>query len=230
VLTVVKVGGGLGRGAGDDALRAWCNTLGVLGEREPLLVVPGGAWFADAVRDADRRFELLATTSHHMAVLGMEQFGWLLSDLIPGAVRCADLARARQLGAGQTAVLLPAGLPLDALPASWEVTSDSIAAWVAGQVGAGRLVLVKEVEGLFAQWPPSGEPLARLTVGELAALRAAGRAAGVDEYLPTALAGATFETWVIGGRDPERLVELLDRGTTLGTRIAPARLLPWRHG
>src|SRR3954468_20341497 len=107
VLTVVKVGGGLGRGAGDDALRALCRTLGELGERHPLLVVPGGAWFADAVREADSRFALPATTSHHMAVLGMEQFGWLLGELIPGAVRCADLARARELGAGHTAVLLP---------------------------------------------------------------------------------------------------------------------------
>jgi len=60
VLTVVKVGGGLGRGAGDDALRALCTTLGELGERHPLLVVPGGAWFADAVREADRRFALPA--------------------------------------------------------------------------------------------------------------------------------------------------------------------------
>jgi aspartokinase-like uncharacterized kinase len=222
VLTVVKVGGGLGRGAGDEALRALCGVLGELGERHPLLVVPGGAWFADAVREADDRFALRATTSHYMAVLGMEQFGWLLSDLIPRAVRCADLARARALRAGHTAVLLPAGLPLEALPAAWEVTSDSIAAWVAGEVGAGRLVLVKEVEGLFADWPAQAEPLARLSVAELAALRASGQAAGVDEYLPTVLAGAQFETWVIGGRDPERVVELLERGTTMGTQIARA--------
>jgi aspartokinase-like uncharacterized kinase len=179
------------------------------------------------VREADRRFGLPATTSHHMAVLGMEQFGWLLSELVPGAERCADLARA---GAGRTTVLLPAALPLDPLPVSWQVTSDSIAAWVAGQVGAGRLVLVKEVDGLFADWPARGEPLARLTVPELAALRTAGRAGGVDEYLPTVLEGAHFETWVIGGRDPERLVELLEGGTTRGTRIAPARLLPCCHG
>jgi 5-(aminomethyl)-3-furanmethanol phosphate kinase len=223
VLTVVKVGGGLGRGAGDDALRALCTTIGELGERHPLLVVPGGAWFANAVRDADRRFGLRAATSHRMAILGMEQFGWVLSELIPGAERSADLGRAR---AGQTTVLLPAGLPLGALPASWEVTSDSIAAWVAGEVGAGRLVLVKEVDGLFADWPGQGDPLARLTVAELAALRPG----GVDEYLPTALDGARFETWVIGGGDPGRLVELLERGTTVGTRIAGARLLPWRHG
>jgi 5-(aminomethyl)-3-furanmethanol phosphate kinase len=221
VLTVVKVGGGLGRDAGEDALRALCRILGELGERHALLVVPGGGRFADAVREADRRFGVRATTSHRMAILGMEQFGWLLSDLIPGAERCADLARAGGLAVGRTTVLLPARLALDALPASWQVTSDSIAAWVAGQVGADRLVLVKEVDGLFAEWPARGQPLARLTVAELAALRPG----GVDAYLPTALERASFETWVIGGRDPERVVKLFESGTTVGTWIAAARLL-----
>jgi aspartokinase-like uncharacterized kinase len=216
VLSVVKVGGGLGRGGGDDALRALCRVLGELGERHPLLVVPGGAWFADAVRDADSRFALSAGTAHHMAVLAMEQFGWLLSELIPGAERCDDLAAGARLVAGRTALLRPAGLRLEGLPASWEVTSDSIAAWVARRVDAGRLVLVKEVDGLFAQWPARGEPLARLTVAELAALRPG----GVDGYLPTALEDAQFETWVIGGRNPARLAELLEEGTTVGTRVA----------
>ena len=218
MLTVVKVGGGLS----DGALPALCATLGELGQRHPLLVVPGGGGFADAVRDADRRFRLRPPTSHRMAILGMEQFGWLLSDLIPGAVRCADLSQARP---GRTSVLLPAGLPLEALPASWHVTSDSIAAWVAERAGAGRLVLVKDVDGLFPDWPPRGEPLARLSVEELAALRAG----GVDEYLPALLRDAHFETWVIGGRDPARVAELLDRGTTAGTRITRARLLPSGH-
>ena len=147
MLTVVKVGGGV-----RDALPDVCATLGDLGRRHRLLVVPGGAGFADTVRDADRRFGLHAHTSHRMAILAMEQYGWLLSDLIRGVP-----------------VLLPAGLPLDELPASWEVTSDSIAAWVAHRVGAERLVLVKAADGL-----------------------------GVDEYFPRALEGARFETWVIG--------------------------------
>ena len=85
-------------------------------------------------------------------------------------------------------MLLPAALALDGLPASWEVTSDSIAAWVAGKAGAGRLVLVKEVDGLFAQWPAHGDPIARMTAAELAALRPA----GVDEHLPTLLERATL--------------------------------------
>jgi 5-(aminomethyl)-3-furanmethanol phosphate kinase len=149
-----------------------------------------------------------------MAILGMEQFGWLLSELIPGAERSAEAC----VAAGRTTVLLPGALPLD-LPASWQVTSDSIAAWVAVRVGARRLVLVKEVDGLYADWPARGQPLARLGVAELAALRPG----GVDDYLPTVLERAAFETWVIGGRDPDRLAELLDRGSTFGTLIAPSR-------
>jgi 5-(aminomethyl)-3-furanmethanol phosphate kinase len=223
VLTVVKVGGGVG----DDALRPLCATLGELGERHPLLVVPGGAGFTDAVRKADHRFGLRAETSHRMAILGMEQFGWLLSELIPGAERCADHAR---VGSGRACVLLPAAKPFDRLPASWDVTSDSIAARVADRAGAGRLVLVKGVDGLFADWPPRGAPLDRLSVAELAVLRAAGRAGGVDAYLPAVLEVAQFETWVVGGRDPARVVELLERGTTVGTRIVPARLVRCADG
>jgi 5-(aminomethyl)-3-furanmethanol phosphate kinase len=211
VLTVLKVGGGVG----DDALPGLCAVLGQLGRRHPLLVVPGGAAFADAVRDADRRFGLPAEAAHRMAILGMEQFGWLLSGLIPDAERCTDLTRA---AAGRTPVLLPAGLALDALPASWGVTSDSIAAWVAERAGAGRLVLLKEADGLYADWPARGEPIGRLSAAELAALRPS----GVDEHLPAVLADARFETWFVSGRDPARVAELLDRGTTAGTRIAAA--------
>jgi aspartokinase-like uncharacterized kinase len=145
----------------------------------------------------------------------MEQFGWALADLIPGAACCADPGSVRD---GVVSVLLPAALMAerDPLPSSWDVTSDSIAAWVAGTAGAERLVLVKPVAGLYRTWPPAGEPIARLTVDELAALRPA----GVDEHLPAALRGAGVETWVIDGREPARLAELLDAGRTAGTHIA----------
>jgi probable H4MPT-linked C1 transfer pathway protein len=223
VLTVVKVGGGLAREAGDGALRTLCRTIGDAGARHALLVVPGGAAFADAVREHDSRFGLRAATAHRMAILAMEQFGWLLSDLIPGAIRCTDLASARgAAGRGRTPVLLPAApLAEDLLPASWAVTSDSIAAWVAGAGRAGRLVLVKPVAGLYRDWPADGEPLARLDVGELAELRAAGRAAGVDPHLPEALRAAGVEAWVIDGRDARRLLTLLEHGRTEGTLVTP---------
>jgi aspartokinase-like uncharacterized kinase len=228
VLTVVKVGGGLAREAGDRALRTLCRAIGDAGARHPLLVVPGGAAFADAVRELDRRFHLQAATSHRMAILAMDQFGWLLSDLIPGAVPCADVAVAREATArGRTPVLLPAALlASDPLPASWEVTSDSIAAWVAGGEHAVRLVLLKPVEGLHRHWPPDGRPIARLSVDELADLRAAGHAAGVDQHLPDALRTAGVDAWVIDGREPARLVALLERGRTEGTLVTASGATP----
>jgi aspartokinase-like uncharacterized kinase len=214
VLTVVKIGGGLAREAGDGALRALCTRIAEAGRRHPLLVVPGGGHFADIVREHDHRFGLRPPTAHRMAILAMEQFGWALADLIPGAARRTDLGSVRE---GVVSVLLPAALlaERDPLPESWGVTSDSIAAWVAGAAGAERLVLVKPVAGLYRTWPPAGEPIARLTVDELAALRPG----GVDEHLPAALRGAGVETWVIGGREPARLAELLEEGRTAGTHV-----------
>jgi 5-(aminomethyl)-3-furanmethanol phosphate kinase len=202
VLTVVKVGGALARDA--VALRAWCAQLAACGARHPLLVVPGGGSFADAVREHDHRFGLGAETAHWMAILAMDQLGWALSELIPGAVRRSDL---EPVHAGAVSVLLPFALlrERDPLPASWAVTADSIAAWVAGAARAERVVLVKAVAGLAR---------AQLTVDELEALGPE----GVDGYLPTALRSARVETWVIGG-EPARLAELLDTGSTAGTRI-----------
>jgi aspartokinase-like uncharacterized kinase len=191
VLSVVKVGGGLAREAGDGALRALCDEIGRCGERHPLLVVPGGGAFADAVRAHDRRFGLRDETAHWMAILAMDQLGWALADLIPGAAPVTELASPP---AGAVAVLLPYALlrERDPLPASWDVTADSIAAWVAGAAGAGRLVLVK------------GSSLE-----------------AVDPYFATAVRDAGVETWVIDGREPARLTELLETGRTTGTRITP---------
>ena len=220
MLTVIKIGGGLAREAGDGALRTLCGAIGEAATRHGLLVVPGGGAFADAVREHDSRFGLQAGTSHRMAILAMEQFGWLLSDLIAGSVPCADPATDTR---GRVKILLPAALlASDPLPTSWEVTSDSIAAWVAARAGAERLVLVKPVEGLYRDWPPHGEPIARLSVGELAELRAAGLAAAVDEHLPEVLRMAGVEAWLIDGREPARLVQLLEAGSTEGTLVTPA--------
>jgi 5-(aminomethyl)-3-furanmethanol phosphate kinase len=190
VLTVVKVGGGLAREAGEGALRALGAEIARCGARHPLLVVPGGGAFADAVRAHDRRFGLRDETAHWMAILAMDQFGWALADLIPGAVPATKLTSRP----GAVSILLPYALlrEHDPLPASWDVTADSIAAWVAGAAGAGRLVLVK------------GSDLQ-----------------AVDPYFATAVRDAGVETWVIDGREPARLTELLDTGRTTGIRVTP---------
>ena len=152
---VVKVGGSLSHG---PHLPTLCQALGRLARRHPLLIVPGGAAFADTVRGAADRYTLSDTAAHWMAILGMDQYGYLLADLIPGAIAAHDLAAAgAAAGAGQAAVLLPFTLLRhdDPLPHSWTVTSDAIAAWLCGSVGAALLTLLKDVDGLYSAPPPS---------------------------------------------------------------------------
>lgn len=215
--TVLKIGGSLSRGEG---LATLCQEIGRLGQVYRLLVVPGGGAFADTVRQADRHYHLSATTAHRMALLAMDQYGCLLGDLVPGGQVVTDLLSARQVAiAGQVPILLPAALLIqaDPLPHSWEVTSDAIAAWVAGLARVPRLVLLKDVDGLFSMPPAPGSGtalLTRLSVAELARHQG-----GVDSYLATVLASVRLETWVINGQYPERLAELLATGKTLGTRI-----------
>jgi 5-(aminomethyl)-3-furanmethanol phosphate kinase len=214
---VLKVGGSLGRG---DALEELCRKISHLGEHHHLLVVPGGGQFADQVRNAYQQYNLDETAAHHMALLAMDQYGYLLNQLIPGSLLQTDLPSACQAAeSGQTVILLPAQpvFQTDSLPHSWQVTSDAIAAWVAQQTHSRRLVLLKDVDGLFVSGDAvdsSEGMILEMTVDQLA-----GHSGGVDEYLSRVLALTPLETWVLNGSYPSRLSELLNTGYTAGTRI-----------
>jgi 5-(aminomethyl)-3-furanmethanol phosphate kinase len=141
---VVKLGGGLlAHAALFDAALA-VITSAAAGRR--LLIVPGGGPFADIVRHVDRQLHLSDDAAHWMAVLAMDQYAHLVASRLSGSVIVAGPGEiAAALRAAHFPVLAPSRWLRDAdpLPHTWEVTSDSIAAWVAGAVGAPRLVLVK---------------------------------------------------------------------------------------
>ena len=146
-VTVVKVGGALlGR---RGALDIGVPVLAAAAARgDSILVVPGGGPFADTVRRIDTEIGLSADAAHWMAILAIDQYAELLASRIAGSriVRGpGEVAPA--LMAGELPILAPSGWlrSADPLPHSWEVTSDSIAAWVAGELGATRLILAKAV-------------------------------------------------------------------------------------
>jgi 5-(aminomethyl)-3-furanmethanol phosphate kinase len=141
---VVKFGGSFARSA---HLRDWIKAFAACAGR--IVLVPGGGPFADTVRSTQSAIGFDENAAHHMALLAMEQYGRALVSL-DGALVAADSADVirRELAAGRVPVWMPTRMALGAadLTASWEVTSDSLAAWLAGRIGAGRLFLVKHVE------------------------------------------------------------------------------------
>jgi aspartokinase-like uncharacterized kinase len=113
------------------------------------VVVPGGGPFADAVRAAQQRMKFDDAAAHHMAMLGMEQFGHALASHDEGLTVADSMAALRRvLRCDRVPVWLPARMAMRAadIPASWQVTSDSLAAWLAGKLRAPRLLLLKQVD------------------------------------------------------------------------------------
>ena len=83
--------------------------------------------------------------AHAMALMAMAQFGAALTSLNPALRLAASRAAIlRALKERKVPVWSPEPMArAAALPETWELTSDSLAAWLAGALGAGRLVLVK---------------------------------------------------------------------------------------
>jgi 5-(aminomethyl)-3-furanmethanol phosphate kinase len=214
-------------GAKPTALRRLMRALARQARCHFLVVVPGGGAFADVVRRADRRFALGESAAHWMAILAMDQYGYLLADLAPGST----IARRRsELVPGRLNILAPSAwlLRADPLPHSWDVTSDSIAAWFARKLGARRLMLVKHEDGFIGpdRGPGSMPPRVRQIVLEAFS-------GAVDPYFARALDPA-IGCWLVRGHLPHRIERLIKTGGTRGVvdggrsrrRQEPSRLRP----
>lgn len=175
---VVKLGGSL---AESPELPQW---LGVLAS-QAVIIVPGGGPFANTVRAAQDRWHFDDSAAHHMAILGMAQYGLMLCGMNPRLCAKTDW---RQLHCtfdnGITTVWLPDPFSLanEDIETNWEVTSDSLALWLAIKLGVSRLLLVKSAE------PPKGET----SVTELATLGL------VDAAFPGVSQTGHCEIWVCG--------------------------------
>ena len=218
---VIKVGGSLAENP--ERLRALCRKLGELAKKYELMVVPGGGKFADSVRDLDQRFNLANSVSHRMAILAMDQFGLLLSNITPNSRVFRQLEHAKELSEAKT---MPIFLPShwmfqeDPLENSWDVTSDTIAAYVAWRVNAEKVVLVTDVDGVFTGDPKAGSGaklIERLSAKKLLTLR---QGTSVDRYLPKLLLESQIDCYVVNGNYPDRVEAVLAGQQTTCTLVS----------
>ncbi|HLP69745.1 MAG TPA: dihydroneopterin aldolase [Rhizobium sp.] len=140
---VVKLGGST---AGSKEMQQWIDLLA--DASLPLVLVPGGGPFADHIRTMQMPLGYSDEAAHDMAILAMDQFGLVVaerSERLRPSVTIHDMEQA--WNAGLVPVWLPSTMTRGApdILRSWRVTSDSLAAWLAGRLGAERLLLIKQV-------------------------------------------------------------------------------------
>ena len=197
-LCVVKLGGSL---ANSEELPNWLDVIAAAGAGKVVLVPGGGPW-ADEVREAQKREGFDDRIAHRKALRAMERYAELLAGLREKfclAASIADIQKALRNGT------VPVWLPYDmvvadrSIPESWDITSDSLAAWLAGQLNASALLLVKS---LMIVGPQPG-------IDELT------RRGWVDPAIAKFMSGTRFEIVLLGRGDQKAAKGFFARHCTL---------------
>lgn len=164
----------------------------------PLLIVPGGGTYADAVREAGLDDE----TSHWKAIEAMDTYGKFIASF--GLPVTDTLATP-----DHTSILLsfPCMRQYDPLPHSWDVTSDTIAAWVASTL-QGELLLLKSVDGILQNGILQAEITTPLETDV------------TDPFLIPFVLEQRVDTWIINGSRPDTVARFLKGEGVIGTRIS----------
>jgi len=116
------------------------------GRGSPLWIVPGGGGFVEEIRRLDAIHNWPVQVSHRLALSAMSLTARMIAashsqfDLVQSQAKC-------RLQPQRIKVIDIANWDeVETLPASWDLTSDSIAAWIADRFGSGRLLLAKSVD------------------------------------------------------------------------------------
>ena len=187
---IVKVGGSLYNRIPDLV------PLLIASER-PLLLIPGGGPFADLVRHVQADND----TAHWMAIAAMEQYGWFIASF---GISTTDIPATPLT----TTVFLPYRyLRLtDVLPHMWDVTSDTIAAWMADTLHLD-LLLLKSIDGIFI----NGILQKQVTV--------AVKSDVIDPFFIPFVLKKSVKTTIINGSQPDRVEKYLQGNLVPRTEI-----------
>lgn len=141
---VIKLGGSL---LSSGSMNKWLSIIIEFG-RGKLVIVPGGGSFAAQVREAQKKWRFDDKAAHQMALLAMEQTAHLLKSIEPDLSLTDSIKDIEEIvNLNKVPVWLPCKIidRSQELSSNWDVTSDSLALWLAGKLKAEHTMLVKSL-------------------------------------------------------------------------------------
>jgi len=113
-----------------------------------IVIIPGGGPFADQVRSADEKFKL-GENAHLMAVMAMQQYAVVLASLCEDLVQADTIENIQEAwNDSKVAIWQPYEMVRNQceLDASWDISSDSLAIWLANKLKINNVLLVKSTD------------------------------------------------------------------------------------
>ncbi|MBY0588623.1 hypothetical protein K2X85_15730 [bacterium] len=131
---------------GNSFLTAVVDRLGSLADQYQVVVVVGGGSPVDELRQQCQAGQLANDIAHERALDIMDFHARLYAKSIAGAVLLSSWKKLDDEPASVVFLEVSADIRRDAdVPVGWDVTSDSIAAFIAIKLRADRLILFKSV-------------------------------------------------------------------------------------
>ncbi|PKP59686.1 MAG: hypothetical protein CVT88_04830 [Candidatus Altiarchaeales archaeon HGW-Altiarchaeales-1] len=198
---IIKFGGSLS--TNPETISKIFEILEEISINHKFILLPGGGEFADIVLKYYETHNLNLKISHNACILAMDIVGLILSNF-------TKIRTSYELK--PNTIFLPSRLLIDSdLEISNEITSDSIAVYVANKFDTETVILLKSVDGIFV----NGKLCTEISACELEKINSN----VVDSAFPNFIQKYKKVAYIINGNFPERLVNLINGREKIYTKI-----------
>ncbi len=199
---VVKIGGSLFPNYAIDLAKQLKGT--------DSLIVLGGGEFANLIRKYDSEISFSQETNHWTAIDCMDIIAKLVNDKVDSTKLAYSIDEAKKISDdGFTPIFIVSEFlrSEDPFECSWDVTSDSIAAYVSHLLNA-NLLIVTNVNGIYTQEPkePGSTFISKIDAKTMLNFQES----SIDVMLPSLLLKFGTNCYVVNGKCPERVLSLID--------------------
>jgi aspartokinase-like uncharacterized kinase len=202
VKQVVKIGGSLFPNHAIELANKLENTNSC--------IVLGGGEFANLIRRYNDEIGFSDEVNHWTAIDCMDIIAKLVNDKVDSARLAYSIEEVCEISdEGFTPIFVVSKFLRDEDPfeCSWDVTSDSIAAYVSHLLNA-NLLIVTNVNGIYTQEPkePGSTFISKIDATTLLTFQES----SIDVMLPSLLLKFGTNCYVVNGKYPERVLSLID--------------------
>ena len=199
---VVKIGGSLFPNHAVELARQLENTGS--------LIILGGGEFANLIRKYDSEMNFSEEANHWTAIDCMDIIAKLVNDKVESAKLAYSIEEVEKISEEGFTPIFAVSKFLreeDPFECSWDVTSDSIAAYVSHLLNA-NLLIVTNVNGIYTQEPkePGSTFISKIDATTLLTFQES----SIDVMLPSLLLKFGTNCYVVNGKYPERVLSLID--------------------